>query len=245
MTTERPEIIVNGGAYDATELMRVIRAEIEADARRAPAELRPLTALPPALHDELAQLNLQARIDTKNLPRSDRPGLGPLLNLAKRALRPLLAWSVVPVFDRVSDYFIRLVGYLYRLQDYLETQARAELPARVARLERERQAPVPLPPPGAGRPLDLARYYETFVAPRDAAAEILKQHCGGTPETVILGAGAGELARALSGPVRQAERIAGCAAAGAARAVARSAGINIFIGFLPCPGTAAGSGPPM
>lgn len=216
MATEtRPELIVNGGDYDAAELLRGIRAELAADSRRQPESPLAPTVLPAALHDDLARLNLQARVDTASLPQSDRPGLAPLVNLGKRAARPFLAWFVVPLLDRVSDYFVQLVGYLYRLQEYLEQQARAELPARVARLERAQLANVPLPPPGAGKPVDLARYYDALVAPRGAAAEIIKQYCGGTPETVILGAGRGELAAALAGKVRQVERIAALAGTGA------------------------------
>ncbi|HNW92287.1 MAG TPA: hypothetical protein PKM88_05180 [bacterium] len=212
----RPELIINGGDYDATELIRTIRAEIEADSRGRSVAPAPLTALPPALSDELAQLNLQARIDTRELPQSDRPGLGPLINAGKRRLRPLLDWLVVPLVDRVSDYFVLLVGYLYRLQEYLEVQAREDLPARVARLERAAAGTVAVPPAGAGAAIDYARYYTRLVAPRVALAEAIAPHCGGAPATVILGAARGELAAQLTGTVLQAERVAALAAPGAA-----------------------------
>lgn len=214
VTDTRPAVTVNGGAYDAAELNRAIRAEAEA-ARRQQRPLAPLTALPPTLHDDLAQLNLNARIDTLTLPRSDRPGLGPLINAGKRLCHPLLRWAFLPVFDRVADYLIMLVGYLYRLQDHLEQQAREELPARVARLERRlaggSTAATVLPPIGAtiDGMLDLCHYYRRFVQPRTAEAEALRPYLHGFAETVILGAACGELATGLPGTVRMVERVDG------------------------------------
>lgn len=214
MADERPAVTVNGGAYDAAELNRAIRAEAEA-ARRQQRPLPPLTALPPALHDDLAQLNLNARFDTHTLPRSDRPGLGPLINAGKRLLHPLLRWAFLPVFDRVAAYLVMLVGYLYRLQDFLEQQAREDLPARVARLERRLAAgpaaATVLPPPAVASDglLDLCHYYHRFVRPRTAEAEALRPYLHGFAATVVLGAACGELAAGLAGTVRLVERVDG------------------------------------
>jgi len=188
-----PEIIINGGEYDATELIRKIRAEVEQQTRReyAVTELRP--GVSAKLHDELALLNLESRIDTVTVARSDRAVFGPLINLVKRLLRPFLRWFVVPIVDRVSDFNMQLVGFLYHQLEYLDRQSGQELAARVARLERSRLAAVDLPEVGKQTPVDITRYYEKFVAPRREELAAALPYFARTEKIIVLGSGKGEI----------------------------------------------------
>lgn len=139
-----PEAAAAGAAGESVPDVAAIVAELRAEVQRK----RDTGELPAAL---LARLRTEFRpgseweppeavmlIESARPLRSNRPGVGPAIVFAKRAVRRLLAWYVAPIAQEQTRFNQAILRELRALE------------LRVARLEE--RSPGPTDPPSAGPP---------------------------------------------------------------------------------------------